>query len=277
VRVENRPRGSKPSAGSAEVRARLPAFARAFGGSDHDEVRFTNLKPLAAGSPWSAVAVISPFAEAASGGIVGQRHAGSNAFTLALRDGAIAAESGALTRVSQLIPQMNAWSRIGVTCATDGTHFYLGADGDVRSEDGLGLPANTCGTEAPVVIGRAGATFAGAIAVVCLFAEKLPDATMQAIVRGTIDPCFAPKLVFAWLAAGAGAGDIEIVSRRVAVVRGTRVVPVAAPATKIPAAVFRPAPTPIPVPTPTAPAEHVAAPSRSSHSTLFHELGLDDD
>lgn len=257
------------------MRARLPAFARAFGGSDHDEVRFDSLKPLAAGSPWSAVAVICPLEIGASGGIVGQRHAGSNAFTLALRGGAIAAECGALSRVSKLSPPAKAWSRIGVACAADGMRFYLGTRGDASMEDGLGLPASACGTEAPIVIGRAGATFPGSIAVVCLFAEKLPDATMQAIVRGGVDPCFAPKLVFAWLAAGAG--NVEIVSRRPAIVTGTRVVPVSA----LPADVEERSELPAPV----AAAERTTTPVQQSEtrensttsSTLFHELGLGDE
>ncbi len=271
-------RRSERSSGTITIGVRAPALARLFDPSMPEEIRFPNLRPLPSGSAWSAVALVRPDAPSASAGIVCQRRqlaAGANAFSLWLKEGAIVVETGGLTVASKLIAPLRQWTFVGIASAADGMRVYRGLQDSVEIEDLAGLLTGPCMPETPLVIGRLGGSFPGAIASVCLFSEKLGDDTMRAICSGRVDPRFAPKLGFAWLASGTS--DLDMVSRQAPMIVGTKLVPfnasmrapTIAAAPSIPVAPSTPA---APAPPPKPPVTNV---STATGSSLFRELGLE--
>ena len=209
----------------SDQRVRVPQFVRLFTRGAPDEVRFPNLAPLPVGSAWSAVALISPNQPNQTAGIIAQQAAGARAFGVGLREGCVVIDAATESRTTRLAPPMHQWSYIGVSASSDGARVYLGTGPNVSVEDVAGLAVARSAADAGMLIGHIGETFAGAIAFVCVFSDKLPDATMRSIAAGQLDPIFAPRLCFAWLTAAAD--QLDMVSRKMPIITGTKIIPFA--------------------------------------------------
>lgn len=207
----------------SDQRVRVPQFVRLFTPGAPDEVRFPNLAPLPVGSAWSVVALISPSQANQTAGIIAQQGAGARAFSVGLREGSIVIEAATESRTTRLAPPMYQWSYIGVAASSDSARIYLGTGPNVSVEDVAGLAVARSAVDAGMLVGRIGETFAGAIAFVCVFSDKLADATMRSIAAGQLDPIFAPRLCFAWLTAAAD--QLDMVSRRMPTITGTKIIP----------------------------------------------------
>jgi hypothetical protein len=287
------------------IRVRSPDFVRLFTVGSSDEVRFPNLAPLPAESAWSAIALISPNRPDQRAGLVIQRCNGLLAFGVGLHGGHVTVETATESRPSALAPSLNQWSFVGVASDGDSSVAYLGTGSDVSCERLPGIATARSVANATLTIGKhADQTFSGAIAIVCLFSDKLSDDTMRSILLGRIDPLFAPNLCFAWLAATAN--QIDMVSRQAPVITGTGIIPFAAAGRDVIAEssvpITAPTPTPAPAAAPPikvaempqiqikgAPAPTLSAPppieevsdlidpAAAARSVLFRELGLVDD
>jgi len=209
----------------SDQRVRVPQFVRLFTPGGPDDVRFPNLAPLPVSSAWSAIALISTNRPNQTAGLIAQQAAGARAFSVGLRDGCVVIEAATESRTTRLAPPVNQWSYVGVASATDGARVYLGNGPNVSAEDLPGLAVARSSSDAAILVGRIGETFSGAIAFICLFSDKLADVTMRSIVAGHLDPMFAPKLCFAWLTAAPD--QLDMVSRRMPTITGTRIIPFA--------------------------------------------------
>ena len=203
-----------------------PAAARLFvpAQEPHDMVRFGDLRPLADGAPWSVIALIRPQQVTWHGGIICRRsgfQAGRHQFSFWLGDGALALGAGDKVRQSNLRPALNEWSIVAASASPEGCDFYIGgSDGVVTQESLPGLQSGSDNEAEPLRIGNLGDSFPGLIALICLVSGRLHPLTVRSVCAGNISPLGLPNLVFAWQPGLRG--DVDLVSRRVPEIRGTR-------------------------------------------------------
>jgi hypothetical protein len=178
-------------------------------------ISFGKLSPLHSGDDWSAVSIINLSEKRAYSPIVSKRTnfaSGSNQFTFWLKNGRVSVEADADGRGSDLEIPLNTWAIVAAAASAEEVHLYLGVEGIVTCCKRTGLSVGAGGAELPLVVGRLDGNFPGAIATVCLYKEKLSDATLRSICSGIIRPEKVPGLAFAWVASSSESDDKDLVS-----------------------------------------------------------------
>lgn len=231
IAVRKRPQSSSSNSSESLTATQAPKIARLFTPKTTDKVNFGFLAPLSDRASWSAIALINPSATNKFSGIIAKRNAysvGGNHLTLWLKNGFLTAEADQVSRVTKLAPPINQWSVIGVSAEKDGTDFYMAkADGTVEAERMQGLQTGDSSPDLALIVGHLGDCFPGLIAFIGLYSKKLDDKTMRSICNGAIDPLSVQHLAFAWKPSMAG--DLDVVTKRVPVITGTSLWPLAAP------------------------------------------------